>query len=543
MSSAADMGVGGFPLVPPPPPSAPDAQKAEYSGRRYNAYGWANLDPAMLGVHLRNFSQGYYTFSAAVFEKILNNDATVQTVAAKRFRAIAGMDWEIATLDDSPEAAAQAEYLQDFFDTLDASSVDARDMRQGIETLIYQLMSAVALRYSAAEIMWKPATLPDGRSTLHAETLWCPLRYFSALGRELRIRIEWTDTLGSALEPDKWIVCAAPGEPIIMPTAILSMLKMTPLEDWSSAVECFGIPWVVGYTSRQPGEPEYAQLVNFVSHAKNRFGGVLGNEAKVEVMNGLSQPPPHRELVEYIDRAIASLWRGGDLSTMSRGGDANGASLQIQETGNIQKIDRQLIESTIDRQLTRRFIRMVFGEETRPLAYFHFVQDDSAERSRRASDIRAAWEMGLALPENFVRSTFGIPAVSPDDAVVRKPEQAAAPFPSAYSFGAENADAKLFNAAVAPDSSAARDRADAERELAEAQRRDLAEISEAVDALAAAKTDEEFNALLADLKAAFPALEARAKRADALGEKLTEILMRDVRKDVAAAAQKGGDKR
>lgn len=463
------------------------AELAERNARLRRVAIWADMDPQYFGFAKRRFYFGDFSECGRLFGEIMDYDATVATVAPKRFRAVAGLDWEIATLDDTPEAKQQAELLEDFYENLVASDVEAPDMAQGIETLIFQLMTATAMKYACAEIQWIPATTADGKPTYHARTLACPLHYFEATTRRLRILTQ-SGTQGEAMDEKTWIVAAHPGTPLMLPTMLLFMLKMTPLEDWASAVEAFAIPFVIGRTSAAKGSPEWNALLEFVAHAKNRFAGVIGKDAEVEVLNGLTQPPPHRDLVDYLDRAIAALWRGGDLSTFSAG-DSTGSNPQLAEMGDIQKMDSAFITSVLATRLSKPFLEFIFGTGTPIKAYFKFVEDDTAMRAARIADIKTAYDLGLSIPENFAREALGIPAVAPEDRVLQR--ASGTPAADLQGFGIPNAQT------------------DIDAMLAYAERAQFGEIESALRELEAAESDEMFAGKLSELKRRFPAIMQR----------------------------------
>jgi len=68
-----------------------------------------------------------------------------------------------------------------------------------------------------------------------------------------------------------------------------------------------------------------------------------------------------------MDRALAALWRGADLSTMSKG-DGTGASVQGDETDMLEDDDADSITDTLNEQLDRFAILYTTGDTT-PLAW------------------------------------------------------------------------------------------------------------------------------------------------------------------------------
>lgn len=480
------------------------AERAERAARLSGFVRFSGIDPLRVGGAIRNFELGWLQYAAPVMEKVIAYDGTAATVSQKRYLAVAGADWEIATTDDSDEARRHADFLDDFFSTLSVREAEATDMDCGVEALLRHIASAIAMKYAAAEIEWIPSKTAKGDSTYHARATLCPARYFEATARRLRIVTEPAAMRGEELDPRSWIVAAHPGTPLALPTLILFMLKMTPLEDWAVTVETYAIPFLIAKTGAKKGDPEWKALEELVANAKNRFGAVVGSDVSVEVTNGLAAAAnsPHRELVEYLDRAMVSLWRGGDLSTISQGGDGVGANPQQDEMEIIAKSDRRFVEGAIS-GLAEKFIRLTFGDDVRPKAYFKFSDGAEEEAARvRIAQIAKAYELGVAIPENFVRSALGIPAVAEGDAVVRRGD-------GAFGTAAEGLGTLFANAA--PGAVFGRENG---RILRDAEHRQYSEAEAWLRKLERAKDEEEFAKLLSEFRSRFGAIARRVMSRD-----------------------------
>lgn len=119
-----------------------------------------------------------------------------------------------------------------------------------------------------------------------------------------------------------------------------------------------------------------------------------------------------------LDRATMALWRGGDLSTMSRGSDSAGSNPQAEEMDDIVALDAEFIEDTLEKRLTLPFLRRVFGAGVEPKAWFALVRED-AERSRLAREgVEKVHELGLPVAKSHVYEVFGVPAPSEEDDVL-----------------------------------------------------------------------------------------------------------------------------
>ena len=93
-----------------------------------------------------------------------------------------------------------------------------------------------------------------------------------------------------------------------------------------------------------------------------------------------------------MDRAIIALWRGADLSTLSKN-NATGASIQSSETHLIEEDDAALISETLHTQLDRIVINYLFGSE--PKAFFHLKPNTFTQRAQELAVYEKLIQIGI----------------------------------------------------------------------------------------------------------------------------------------------------
>jgi hypothetical protein len=114
---------------------------------------------------------------------------------------------------------------------------------------------------------------------------------------------------------------------------------------------------------------------------------------------------PYPPLVERMDRALAALWRGADLSTMSKG-DGTGASVQGDETDMLEDDDADSITDTLNEQLDRFVILYTTGDTT-PLAW---VKIKTGLRDDTLGDLavdKGLYETGWQQPAEELEKRYG----------------------------------------------------------------------------------------------------------------------------------------
>ena len=362
-----------------------------------------NLSPDYLRSCHDEFSAGTLRSAARLWEEIEDIDDVLKVVAAKRKKAVSRHGFEIVTDDDSPEAEQHAAALKFFYDQLTATRVDDRNIRGGLTMLIRQMMDSVGKKYAVHEIVWKPVA-----GKLTAEFWFVPLWYFENRSGQLRYLPSGTSRDGQELEPGEWMVTS--GDGVMRAAAVAYMFKHLPLQDWLIYSENYGRPIPKGVSTGAPGSDEWVAMEDAVAALADCDGVVVSAGSDIDALDlSVKGNLPYPPLVERMDRALSTLWRGADLGTMSKG-DAVGASVQGDETDLLEDDDADNITDVLNEQVDKFVIQYMFGSDA-PKAWVNIksgVRDDIAQDL--AVD-KALDEMGYAsdledLQRRYNRSTL-----------------------------------------------------------------------------------------------------------------------------------------
>ncbi len=374
------------------------------------------LTPELLVTHLQGWRAGRLRPLALLMDEVEDRDMVLKNVVSKRKRCSSRCEWEIQTEDDSPEAEAQKEFLEDFYARIGASSVLEADQRGGVSLLLRQMMDAMGKRYSVHEIVWRP----DAGGSLTADLIWAPLWFFEARTGRLRFLTQDHHMDGVPMEENGWLVTV--GDGLMVASVIAYLAKDFGLKDWLNASEKFGTPIIDAATDAAVGSPEWEALKEAVE-AFATDGAIVRNRNAVisllesKVTGSMPQPP----LVEYIDRALASLWRGGDLSTISAGsGQGQGASLQGGESADLLEDDCEVLSETLQLRLDLPALQWKFGADVKPLAYFCLQPPPRTDTARElAIDAFLLGKIPLGVADTLKR--YNRPRPGPDDELLAVP--------------------------------------------------------------------------------------------------------------------------
>jgi phage gp29-like protein len=459
-----------------------------------------SLTPEVLSTQLDSWLVGHLRDFAITADAIFRRDDMIQPVLSKRLKAPGRLKWsinQVEGLQDGQKARAEQHQaaLQYLFDNISTTAALDRNQKGGMRLLVRQMMDAVAYRYSVHEIVWVPRIdQVTGQPRLTANLTHVPLWFFENTSSRLRfLPNAYGGLAGNEMSEDEWLVTVADG--LMEVLSVCYMFKQMSLKDWVSFNDKFGTPGIHALTDAAKDTAEWRALEDAVADFSQNWEAVTNRGAEFKLIEAKNSggTNPFQPLIERMDRAIAIICRGADLSTVSAGsGSGQGASLQGEETDLLEADDAQTIAEALD-QLSRTAIKQLFGDDV-PLAYIQL-----GVRSRKTTDdtikkLTFLRDSGVPIGQEYARQELGVPAPADDEEVLRSAPTA-------------SPQLNLANAATKP-AALARDqafRANAIERLTAAQRASIAPLVSRLQAVADAP-DERFDAELAKLKTELPQL-------------------------------------
>ncbi len=209
--------------------------------------------------------------------------------------------------------------------------------------------------------------VPKAKSAVARHGYEMPLWFFEARTGKLRYIEQPYGYDGVALDPGAWMVSV--GQGLMRACSVAWMFKRLSLNDWVGYCDKFGFPGIHGKTDAAKGTAEWTDMVDAVAAFANDWSAVTNRAAEISLIEAKGAGTiPFPPLVERMDRALATLWRGGDLSTMSKG-DGVGSNSQTGESDIIEQDDAQWVSEQLRLKLDRLVLDYTFGEGTPALAY------------------------------------------------------------------------------------------------------------------------------------------------------------------------------
>ena len=304
------------------------------------------------------------------------------------------------------------------------------------------MMDAQSFGFAAHELVWRPT--PDG--SLDVTFVKVPLQFFENRTGALRYLPDPNLYDGLEMAEGEWMVTAGAGVGIA--AAVAACSKRLSLQDWLLFSERCGQPGLHAATDAKQGSEQWNNLVAAVANFGREWGIVTDMATKVDTVSlANGGTPPYPALVERMDRAIAVLYRGSDLSTLSAGDGSVGASQQGEEADILEQDACEMLSETLQEQVERPFIRYVFGDEE-PLAYVQVspVSHPNLEMEMKIDQHLAS--LGVKLSKKEALERYQRTEASEDDPD-DEPLRLAQP-PAGGGFGAPGGGFGLPNEAPAP---------------------------------------------------------------------------------------------
>lgn len=373
---------------------------------------------------LNSFAAGYLKGAALAWEAIERRDDVIQGVASKRKKSVARLNWEVLSMDNSDLAHEQKLALEYFYNNLSATSAYDGNESGGVALLVRQMMDAIGKKYAVHEIIFEPHEISNDEKIskfpllsrtapsvlLTATFRFVPLWFFENRTGKLKLLADEGATCGIPLEPGAWLVTT--GDGLMEACSIAYIFKHLPMRDWLIYCERNGMPGVKGVTDALPNTEQWDAARDAVKNFGAEFNALMSRGTDIEAIDISTRGElPYPALVERMDRAIAALWRGSDLATLSRQ-NGSGASLQGDESAILETDDAGMISETLNNQVDKFVIKYLFGDV--PVkAYIKFIPNVRRNIKEELNLYAELHRMGIPISINDIREKFNL--ATPDD--------------------------------------------------------------------------------------------------------------------------------
>ncbi len=397
---------------------------------RYNPL--RQLTPQYLSNVIDQWRNGYLRDFSLMADAMRRRDTQINVALHKREKGVARHGFQVLirqglTEDQKAQAEKHQRALQYFYDNLTVSDVMEQNIRGKFRLLVEQMMQAIGDRYAVHEIVWQPSIDSiTGEPRLTAEFNYVPVWFFEATTGKLRFIQHYFGTImGEEMAPDEWLITV--GDGLMESLSVCYLFKYTAMDSWAAFGERFGTPGIHGKTSAPKGSDQWNNFVQALQDFGQEWATVTNLDSVIELIEakGSAGTLPFPELRETMDKAIATVVRGGDLSTMSsgKGSMGRGASLQGDETELLEQDDAQLISETLER-VSEIVIRQLFGDEL-PLAVIKIMVPEKKNNDDTIAKLGFLVNSGVPVGVDYARKELGVPPPLDGEETLQQNQQVA----------------------------------------------------------------------------------------------------------------------
>ena len=375
---------------------------------RFNAL--MRSDPKDIIRAIDSYNTGYLSPMARLVADYEQRDDKMRVASIKMAAAVSRCGWSVRPkkgFEKDESAARQVEVLERFWSTVRVTSAFKRNERGGLALLQEQMMQAHSYGFAVHDLSWTP--LPNGE--IAATFTQVPLWHFENHTGELRYVEGVAGWDGVPMKPGEWMVST--GDGIGIAAAIVACMKRLGLTNWLVFTDRCVLPLLHAKTGAAFGSEQWKNLESALRHI-NRLAKLQTDQTtdiSAIQMDGGKQNP-FGPLIDWADRAIVTLYRGGDLATLSRP-DAVGGLSQADEVDALEQRSCRRITETLNEQVSEFVVDYVLNEPLRAEIVIEPVSKPDLDQDMAID--KHLLGMGVKLSKSDALSRYGRAEANPDD--------------------------------------------------------------------------------------------------------------------------------
>lgn len=339
-------------------------------------------------------------------------------VMQRRLSGIQNRKWNVAPIDETPEAQRQADLVKTMFEESDLKNQD------GLSEALRHLSLAAFRGRSVV----KPFIDKSDESETGLELTFKPLQNWNVL--EWNNHLYWcpseealfmpaltTELPNGVKELGKHEVAwLKEDRPVDVPGIEIYLRQLVGEETWARAVERYGVAQVV--ITAPEGTPDTA-LPAWTERALRIFeggSGVLPPGAKVDSLTEARGQDPFSKFIEHQTEMIVMLACGSTLGTLpgATGLGSGLAELQDATFQSIVNYDCKRISNAVNDCVVRKCARSLGYDKT--LCRFDFVEVDSVTPKEYLEIAKAAKDLGLGIDVEELKALTGLSFIKEGEA-------------------------------------------------------------------------------------------------------------------------------
>lgn len=339
-----------------------------------------------------------------------------QVCLQKRLAGVQNRKWEIQTLDDSPEAQSQKEFVQNKLNETDLQNED------GLTDAIRHLCLATFRGRSAFKTFFSD----DGKVFFKKLQNWNVLEYNGNFYWNPNVdQCGWLDDGKNAnlvLLPKDEICYLLEERPVDIPGLGIYLRQLVGEQQWARFVEKCGIPQVL--LNAPEGTPDTA-LDLWNARAQQIFeggSGTLPSGTNVNLLTEARGQDPFSSYIQHQMEMISILATGGTLMTIggSTGLGSDLAAVQKQSFDDLVSYDCKRISNALTHSVVRKIVKHFLNQELK--CRFVYTETDDTTTAEYLDMAAKLQTMGVALDIAKLANITGISFIKDEQQDIWKPK-------------------------------------------------------------------------------------------------------------------------
>ncbi|WP_410677795.1 DUF935 domain-containing protein [Avibacterium paragallinarum] len=400
-------------------PLQTDLAEITATGRVLSDHPSNFITPAKMKSIFEEAESGDITAQHELFMDIEERDGDIAANMGTRKRAILTLDWRIAEpRNATPVEQGYQQEVDEFFYQFSE-----------LENLLVDLMDGVGHGFSALEIdwhfingKWQPKTF------IHRPQSWFKIDKDDNLLLKTPANQE-----GEALRPLGWVVHRHKSRStqlarlgLYRTLAWHYMFKHYSVHDFAEFLELYGMPIRIGKYGAGATNEEKRTLLRALAQIGHNAAGIMPESMEIELhnaANGSSVNNPFLQMIEWCRTEIARLILG---QTLTSGADGKSSTNALGKVHNevrrdLLVADAKQLAQTITKQIILPYLQLNVDpniDESR-CPRFEFDTAEYEDLEKFAKALPDLVNIGVAVPESWVREKLGIPEPQEGEAILK----------------------------------------------------------------------------------------------------------------------------
>lgn len=379
---------------------------------RYSEYPSNGLSPLRLAAIFREADEGNVCRQMQLFEEIEEKDTHLFSQLQTRKLAVTGLEWEVQPFSKEPIDIEIADFIDEQLKGFD-----------NLNEIFMDMLDAIGKGIAILEIDWgmdiEGRNVIDDINWIHPKKL-----IWDVMSDEMLICTKDYPS-GTQLPKNKFIVHkykAKSGHPsragVLRIVSWMYLFKNYDIKDWVAFCEVFGMPLRLGKYDASASEDDKRALEDAIFSLGTDAAGIVPNSTEINFVEAqkTTSVEIYEKFARFADEQMSKAILGQTLTSDSGGSYAQG-KVHGEVKKELTKADAKALATAFRRDVITPLVEYNYGYGV-DIPFFDYDIEDDEDLRETAETYKILGEMGLKIPDSFIRKKFSIPNPKDGEAVL-----------------------------------------------------------------------------------------------------------------------------